>query len=101
MAETGTVAPAAPIVEPTFDVAISFLVADEKTASEIKAGLAGLNVFLFRMACALIRKVSFERSIIIDHWTLGGGTAMMLQIDHRESHDIDIFFPDPQLLPFS
>lgn len=25
---------------------------------------------------------------------------MMLQIDHRESHDIDIFLPDPQLLAF-
>ncbi len=25
---------------------------------------------------------------------------MMLQIDHRESHDIDIFLDDPQLLPF-
>jgi hypothetical protein len=25
---------------------------------------------------------------------------MMLQIDHRESHDVDIFLPDPQLLPF-
>lgn len=24
----------------------------------------------------------------------------MLQIDHRESRDIDIFLPDPQLLPF-
>jgi hypothetical protein len=24
----------------------------------------------------------------------------MLQIDHRESHDIDIFLPDPQLLAF-
>ena len=24
----------------------------------------------------------------------------MLQIDHRESHDIDIFLNDPQLLPF-
>ncbi|MGB8401966.1 nucleotidyl transferase AbiEii/AbiGii toxin family protein, partial [Bradyrhizobium sp.] len=31
---------------------------------------------------------------------LGGGTAMMLQIDHRESHDLDIFLPDAQLLPF-
>jgi hypothetical protein len=28
----------------------------------------------------------------------GGGTAMMLQIDHRESHDVDIFLTDPQLL---
>lgn len=25
---------------------------------------------------------------------------MMLQINHRESHDIDIFLPDPQLLSF-
>lgn len=25
---------------------------------------------------------------------------MMLQVDHRESHDIDIFLPDVQLLPF-
>lgn len=37
---------------------------------------------------------------MINHWTFGGGTAMMLQIDHRESHDIDIFLPDPQLLAF-
>lgn len=25
---------------------------------------------------------------------------MMLQIDHRESRDVDIFLPDPQLLSF-
>jgi len=25
---------------------------------------------------------------------------MMLQIDHRESHDVDLFLNDPQLLPF-
>jgi hypothetical protein len=29
---------------------------------------------------------------------LGGGTAMMMQIDHRSSRDIDIFVSDPQLL---
>lgn len=33
-------------------------------------------------------------------WSLGGGTAMMLQIDHRESHDIDLFIDDGQLLGF-
>lgn len=33
-------------------------------------------------------------------WSFGGGTALMLQIDHRESHDIDLFFDDPQVLPF-
>jgi Nucleotidyl transferase AbiEii toxin, Type IV TA system len=54
---------------------------------------------LFRVACALVRQANSEQ-IVIDHWTLGGGTAMMLQIDHRESHDIDIFLNDPQQLPF-
>jgi hypothetical protein len=54
---------------------------------------------LFRIACALIRQVNSDQSII-DHWTLGGGTAMMLQIDHRESHDVDIFLSDPQFLSF-
>ncbi|WP_315838037.1 nucleotidyl transferase AbiEii/AbiGii toxin family protein [Bradyrhizobium prioriisuperbiae] len=38
--------------------------------------------------------------MIIDAWAFGGGTAMMLQIDHRESRDIDIFLSDPQLLAF-
>ncbi|MBX9456497.1 MAG: nucleotidyl transferase AbiEii/AbiGii toxin family protein [Rhizobium sp.] len=37
---------------------------------------------------------------MIDHWSLGGGTALMLQIQHRESDDIDIFLDDPQLLPY-
>jgi hypothetical protein len=47
----------------------------------------------------LIRQVNSEQSVI-DHWTFGGGTAMMLRIGHRESHDVDIFLPDPQLLSF-
>jgi Nucleotidyl transferase AbiEii toxin, Type IV TA system len=54
---------------------------------------------LFRIATSLIRQVNSEQSII-DHWTFGGGTALMLQIGHRESRDIDIFLTDPQLLPF-
>jgi len=54
---------------------------------------------LFRVARDLIRQVNSKR-LIIDQWTFGGGTAMMLQIDHRESRDVDIFLPDPQLLPF-
>jgi nucleotidyltransferase AbiEii toxin of type IV toxin-antitoxin system len=52
------------------------------------------------MARSLIRQVNSEQ-VIIDHWTFGGGTAMMLQIDHRESYDIDIFLSDPQLLSLS
>lgn len=54
---------------------------------------------LFRVACDLIHQVN-SNELIIDHWTFGGGTAMMLQIDHRESHDVDFFLQDPQLLPF-
>jgi hypothetical protein len=54
---------------------------------------------LFRIACSLIRQVNSQQPII-GSWTFGGGTAMMLQIDHRESHDVDIFLPDPQLLSF-
>jgi hypothetical protein len=54
---------------------------------------------LFRIARALILQVNSDHSVI-DHWTFGGGTAMMLQIDHRESHDVDIFLSDPQLLAF-
>lgn len=36
-----------PAAEQVFDVAISFLVADEKIASTIKSKLAGLNVFFY------------------------------------------------------
>lgn len=54
---------------------------------------------LFRIACSLIRQVNLKETII-DSWSFGGGTAMMLQVDHRESHDVDIFLPDVQLLPF-
>jgi hypothetical protein len=54
---------------------------------------------LFHIARDLIRQANLKQ-IVIDNWTLGGGTAMMLQIDHRESHDIDIFLNDPQQLPF-
>lgn len=41
---------------------------------------------LFRIAYAMIRQVNAEREII-DYWTFGGGTAMMLQIDHRISYN--------------
>jgi len=54
---------------------------------------------LFRQACSLIEQVN-SKQLIIDSWSFGGGTAMMLQIDHRDSRDIDIFLSDPQLLRF-
>jgi hypothetical protein len=54
---------------------------------------------LFRIARDLIRQANSQQ-VVIDHWTFGGGTAMMLQIDHRESRDVDIFLSDPQQLSF-
>jgi Nucleotidyl transferase AbiEii toxin, Type IV TA system len=54
---------------------------------------------LFRIARSLIKQVNSNERII-EHWTLGGGTAIMLQIDHRDSHDVDLFLNDAQLLPF-
>ena len=54
---------------------------------------------LFRVATSLIRQVNAEQ-LIVDSWSFGGGTAMMLQIDHRESHDIDIFLADAQILSY-
>lgn len=54
---------------------------------------------LFDLANSIIDQANAD-TLIIDHWTFGGGTALMLQIGHRESHDIDIFLTDPQLLPY-
>ncbi len=34
------------------------------------------------------------------HWTFGGGTALMLHVEHRDSKDIDLFVTDPQLLGY-
>lgn len=31
-------------------------------------------------------------------WTLGGGTALALYLDHRESFDVDIFLEHPGAL---
>src|SRR5262249_26069628 len=50
---------------------------------------------LFRIACRHFRQAN-SQELVIDEWTFGGATAMMLQINHRESRDIDIFLPDPQ-----
>ena len=52
---------------------------------------------LFNIACEIIDLAGGDS--IVAPWSFGGGTALMLQIDHRESHDIDIFIDDPQVLP--
>ncbi len=53
---------------------------------------------LFDLALGLIEQV--KGTAYDFDWTFGGGTALMLQIDHRDSHDVDLFLEDPQLLPF-
>lgn len=35
-----------------------------------------------------------------EEWIFGGGTALGLYYDHRESHDIDIFIKNPALIPY-
>lgn len=54
---------------------------------------------LFDISASVIN----QASRLVGHkfsWSFGGGTALMLQINHRESHDIDLFLHDPQLLPY-
>lgn len=54
---------------------------------------------LFDLALDIIDQAN-ATSPVVRNWTIGGGTALMLQIDHRESHDVDVFVPDPQMLPY-
>ncbi len=54
---------------------------------------------LLKVSFQIIDEVNCD-SDILGGWTFGGGTAMMLQIDHRESRDVDLFLDDPQLLPY-
>lgn len=49
---------------------------------------------LFDEAVSIIAQANTPFTVV-DSWTFGGGTALMLQINHRESFDIDIFIDDP------
>lgn len=54
---------------------------------------------LFKEALTIIDHVNRDHELLTS-WSFGGGTALMLQIEHRESHDVDLFIDDPQLLPY-
>lgn len=54
---------------------------------------------LFDVAMAIIDQANGQ-GIGLHNWSFGGGTALMLQIQHRESHDIDLFLDDAQYLPY-
>lgn len=48
-----------------------------------------------------VRLMSHLESQVTDPgWTFGGGTVLMLRIGHRQSRDIDLFIPDPQMLGY-
>src|SRR5690242_7145920 len=51
---------------------------------------------LFASALALTDHLA--RVIANPVWTFGGGTVLMLRLNHRHSRDIDLFVPDPQYL---
>lgn len=51
---------------------------------------------LFAAALALTDHLA--RVIDKPVWTFGGGTVLMLRLNHRHSRDIDLFVPDPQYL---
>ncbi len=54
---------------------------------------------LFDLALSIMDQAN-AKGIGLHNWSFGGGTALMLQIRHRESHDIDLFIDDAQYLPF-
>lgn len=55
---------------------------------------------LFVIALDLLDQVHAHAGDYEFGWSFGGGTEMMIQIGHRESHDIDIFIDDAQILGF-
>jgi nucleotidyltransferase AbiEii toxin of type IV toxin-antitoxin system len=54
---------------------------------------------LFQRPLEVIDSVT-EAGIVLQDWTFGGGTVLMLRHHHRFSKDIDIFVPDPQYLGY-
>ena len=52
---------------------------------------------LFKIALDLMQQLRVNAGGYPFDWSFGGGTAMMIQIGHRESHNVDIFLDDPQL----
>jgi hypothetical protein len=65
----------------------------------VSAGRPSEWPVLFDLATSILDHFEQTNGFAPD-WSFGGGTALMLQIDHRESHDIDLFLDDPQILPF-
>ena len=54
---------------------------------------------LLRIALTLIDTAEHSTGASLE-WSFGGGTVLMLRMNHRHSKDIDIFVADPQVLGF-
>jgi hypothetical protein len=59
---------------------------------------AGPWQHLFEHAMRLMSHL--ESQVANPGWSFGGGTVLMLRIGHRQSRDIDLFIPDPQMLGY-
>jgi predicted nucleotidyltransferase component of viral defense system len=59
---------------------------------------AGPWQYLFEHAMRLMSHL--ESQVANPSWSFGGGTVLMLRIGHRQSRDIDLFIPDPQMLGY-
>jgi hypothetical protein len=66
--------------------------------SNVNLEQAGIWSSLFPRALELMTHL--EHQVPGAHWTFGGGTVLMLRIQHRQSRDIDLFVPDPQYLGY-
>ncbi len=66
----------------------------------LKADLTrpGIWTVLFPKALGLMAHL--EKETHNPQWSFGGGTVLMLRINHRQSKDIDLFVPDPQYLGY-
>lgn len=53
---------------------------------------------LFPHALALMDHLAAQSESFT--WTFGGGTVLMLRINHRHSKDVDLFIKDPQYLNY-
>jgi predicted nucleotidyltransferase component of viral defense system len=54
---------------------------------------------LFQRALQLIDS-AIAAGGTLNNWSFGGGTVLMRRHHHRFSKDVDIFVPDPQILPY-
>lgn len=66
----------------------------------LKVDLTRAGAWRELFAPALLLMDHLESEVCRPQWTFGGGTVLMLRLNHRLSKDIDLFVPDPQYLGY-